>query len=639
MKQAVILAGGKGTRLKERLGGLPKPLIDICGIPLLERQILLLKDYGFNNVFILVNYASEKIIEFCKQRNNWGITITCIDDGKPLGTAGATLKIFDLLANDFLVMYGDTMLDVDLNRFYDYHLQNPRSAATLFLHPNDHPLDSDLVETDNNGMIINFHPYPHNPSHYYPNLVNAALYWIKKDSLTPWRYNTDLLDFAKDLFPLMLTKKLLLRGYNSIEYIKDCGTPIRVDQVCNDLTNNKIYNSSLKCQHKAVFIDRDGTINKEVDHLNNTEQFKLFPNTATSIKSLNTFDYLTCVISNQPVVARGECSFSELKQIHNKMETLLGQEGAFINRIYFCPHHPDAGYPGEIKELKYNCTCRKPSTGMIDQAVQELNIDVNKSWFIGDTTTDILTAKRAGLKSILVETGYAGLDQKFLALPDFIVPDLNKAINFILSTYPEIYQYCNSIAENIKNGDQIIIGGNSRSGKTTFANVLREVLKNNQINCHVISLDRWIKSETEREQGVMGRYDTNEIQNVLIQLNDFSLRPFSIKLPSYNKLLRKQFASVEKIDIEPNDIIIIEGTIALSFQSNNQNNKHRYYIELDENLRKQRVINEYLIRGFSEQKAQDTYSSRIIDESAVIQNTFGNCTFVNMNEFYQHIKK
>ena len=114
MRQAIILAGGKGTRLRERLNGLPKPLIDIVGTPLLERQILLAKQYGFDDILILVNHAAQHIVDFCAQRNNWGINVACIDDGDPRGTAGATLAIMDRLADEFLVIYGDTMLAVDL---------------------------------------------------------------------------------------------------------------------------------------------------------------------------------------------------------------------------------------------------------------------------------------------------------------------------------------------------------------------------------------------------------------------------------------------------------------------------------------------------------------------------------------------
>ena len=619
MKQAVILAGGKSTRLRERLGELPKPLIDICGVPLLERQILLLKKYGFNDVKILVNYASEKIIEYCNSKDNWEINISCIDDGEPLGTAGATLRIFDQLAPEFLVMYGDTMLEVDLDTFYNYHIQNTKIAATLFLHPNDHPADSDLVEIDDNGIITRLHPYPHDSSRFYQNLVNAALYWINKEQISPWKHNTGILDFAKDLFPQMLSKNLLLRGYNCTEYIKDCGTPNRLDTVCNDFLSNKINNCSLHSRQKAVFIDRDGTINEEKDHLITTEQFLLLPDVTIGIKALNESDYLTCVITNQPVVARGECSLLELKEIHNKMETLLGKQGAFVNRIYYCPHHPDSGYQGEIEELKINCSCRKPNTGMIDKAVNELNILRRESWLIGDSSSDILTAKRAGLKSILVETGYAGLDQKFWAQPDFTVPDLNKAVEFILNKYWKIYEYCMNFISSIKAGDTIVIGGLSKSGKSSFANVLRYALNDYGKSSQVISLDRLLR---------------NEIEEIFRIVRDNQNHPYNLKLPVYHKLLRQKIIAVEEIEIEPTDIVILEGTIALVIDKNQSVNNHRFHLKIDEVERKKRVIKEYLLRNYSWEKANKIYDSRNLDETTIIEKPNGKFINVNMSQFY-----
>src|SRR5580704_4790885 len=124
MMQAVILAGGKGSRLKERLGDLPKPLVDVCGTPLLEHQILLAKRHGIQQILILVSHAANKVAEFCEQRQNWGLDIKCIDDGVPRGTAGAVLAVFDQLADDVLTIYGDTMLDVDLSRFRSFHHQD-----------------------------------------------------------------------------------------------------------------------------------------------------------------------------------------------------------------------------------------------------------------------------------------------------------------------------------------------------------------------------------------------------------------------------------------------------------------------------------------------------------------------------------
>jgi histidinol-phosphate phosphatase family protein len=118
--------------------------------------------------------------------------------------------------------------------------------------------------------------------------------------------------------------------------------------------------------------------------------------------------------------------------MHNKLETLLGREHAFLDRIYFCPHHPDAGFDGENKELKIRCDCRKPATGMIQRAVSDLNIDLTQSWLIGDTTTDLQTAKNAGLRSILVRTGHAGRDGRHSATPDFVFDTLNDAVKFVV---------------------------------------------------------------------------------------------------------------------------------------------------------------------------------------------------------------
>jgi len=634
LKQAIILAGGKGTRLRERLGDLPKPLIDICGVPLLEHQILLLKKFHFEEIIILVNYKSEKILDFCKSKNNWGLNIKCIDDGNPLGTAGATLKIFDLLSEEFLVMYGDTMLDVDLNRFYEFHCSDSKSMATLLLHPNDHPYDSDIIEIKENGNIIKFHNYPHEDGNYIPNLVNAALYWVKKIGIKKWKDNQKNIDFAKDLFPLMLSENMCLKGYNSIEYIKDCGTPSRLDRVCLDYKSGKIEQSSLKYKHKAVFLDRDGTINKEVNHLNNHNQFELLSNASVAIQKLNKSEYLTCVITNQPVIARGELTISGLIKIHNKMETLLGKNGAYINRIYYCPHHPDSGYDGEIAELKINCTCRKPMPGLIERAAEELNIDLNNSWLIGDSTSDIETAKRKGITSILVETGYAGLDQKYWAVPDFIVPDLNFGVDFILNIYPKYINICSEYTEKIGYSDLVFIGGLSRSGKSTFASVLKKTLQLVGKNAHVLSLDRWLKNIENRTEGVIGRYDIDGFRNFIQCILENKENNQILSLPGYHKLKNQRFDSVETIEYKNGDILIIEGTIALNLDAINYSSSINFYVSINEEIRKERVLKEYLLRGNSNEKALEIYNKRHIDETPMIIASSSKGILIDSTQFY-----
>ena len=618
MRQAVILAGGKGTRLQERLGGLPKPLIDIGGVPLLERQILLLKRYDFDRLIILVSHAAESIIEFCAKHQNWGLDLQCIKDETPCGTAGATLAVLDSLAEEFLVVYGDTMLEVDLDRFYAFHSKDRSAGATLFLHPNDHPQDSDLVDMSDDGVIQGFHPYPHDPDRYYRNLVNAALYWVRKRALQPWAGAGGMLDFGKQLFPAMLKEDLRLRGYVSPEYIKDAGTPDRLDRVTADLESGKIERSALSHSQSVVFIDRDGTLNKEVDHLNHPEQLQLLPGVGEAIRRLNLSEHRCCVVTNQPVIARGECSFAGLRAIHNKLDTLLGQQGAYLDRLYYCPHHPDKGFDGERPELKVVCDCRKPATGMIDAADKDLNVRRDRSWLIGDSTVDIAAARNAGLMSIMVETGYAGLDGRHAVLPDFCFPDLLQSVTFILDVFPDLFEYADDLTASLEPGSLLALGGQSRSGKSHLASAIRLALRARGVKTIVLSLDRWLLSETDRGDGVLGRYDLDAVGVLLGRLSERK-EPITVRVPHYNKVSREQLRDAESLRIEPTDVVLIEGTVALALLQNGFPNVARYHLPVAEAVRKRRLIREYSLRGYTEEQAIDIYDQRMLDEYPVIE--------------------
>lgn len=620
MKQAVILAGGKGTRLQERLQGLPKPLIDICGTPLLERQIQLLKKYQYERILILVNHAAQQIIDFCSRHQNWGLDIQCIDDGEPLGTAGSVINILPKLEDEFLVVYGDTMLDVDLDRFFAFHQKIQNAGATLFLHPNDHPYDSDLVDVRNGDVIAGFYPYPHDPKQYLPNLVNAGLYYLRKSALHFWVGNRVLLDFGKDIFPQLIAKNVLLRGYNSPEYIKDCGTPGRLDKVCVDFRSGRIAASNLQQKQSIVFIDRDGVVNKSVDQLSRVEQFELLPNVTEGIGALNHSLYRAVLVTNQPVLARGECSFEELERIHRKMETLLGQKGAYFDRIYFCPHHPDSGFEGEVTELKIACSCRKPNVGMLEQGFKDLNGERQRSWLIGDSSADLLAAKNAGVRSILVETGNAGLDAKYPVLPNYIFPDLQSATQFILHEHPKILDLITSETQSIKAGDFIFIGGQSRNGKTTLAHCLKDALNACGISSVVLSVDGWLKSYEDRGPGVLERYDIQALESFLEGLLNRQ-KEMLLNIPIYNKL---QLCSSDFIyeKLAKDAVVIVEGTIALCLQDAiYAKNSHTWFVEGRETLRKERLLREYLLRGKTEAEAEEIYNSRYADEFLIISET------------------
>ena len=430
--QAVILAGGKGTRLAERLNGRPKPLVDVCGVPLLERQIDTLAKHGVNHVLVLVNHAADQIESFLASKA-FGPRISLIDDGEPRGTAGALLACLDLLEDRFLVVYGDTLFDIDIEHMVAQHVESGASA-TLLLHPNDHPFDSDLVEINRIGAITAFHGYPHPDGVDLDNLVNAAFYVCQKAALAAWRHLPVPIDFAKDLFPRMVAAGHHLHGYVSYEYIKDLGTPRRLDRGECHLRSGRVERARRRNLQGAVFLDRDGTLNRLKGYIRCPQDIELLPGAGDAVRTLNEAEYRVIVVTNQPVLARGECDEAGLTAIHICLKRLLGQSGGYLDDIRYCPHHPEAGFDGEVASLKGYCECRKPGTAMIERAAVDFNVDLKRSWMIGDSTADIFAAERLGLRSILVETGEGGKDGKWPMCPTFVAADIAAAVEIIIST-------------------------------------------------------------------------------------------------------------------------------------------------------------------------------------------------------------
>lgn len=398
--RALISAGGFGTRIRSVSSDIPKPLIKVNGIPVLERAIIQLKKYGITDIIISVSYLGEQIMDYFKDGRDFGVSIEYFVEDSPLGSAGAIFKLKDALGDDFLVLNGDIVFDIDISRMIEYH--NTKSALlTLFSHPNTHPYDSTLLCCDENG-IVNALYKKDNKTKYYKNSVNAGIHIINTKAFDYIDYgDTEAKNFDRDLIlPLLNTKRVY--AYSSTEYVKDMGTPDRLPAVERDIICGKVENRNLLNKQKAIFLDRDGTINKYVGFLRHPDDFALVPNVEKAIKKINDSEYLAIVITNQPVIARGEVSVDGLKEIHNKMETLLGNSGAYIDAIYYCPHHPDKGFDGEVPELKVDCDCRKPKPGLFLKAATDFNIDLSKSYMIGDSDTDIQAGKNAGCMTVKI---------------------------------------------------------------------------------------------------------------------------------------------------------------------------------------------------------------------------------------------
>lgn len=426
------MAGGKGTRLASVTGDLiPKPMVKIAGLPLLEYQIRLLIRYHVEEIIIIVGFLGESIKAYFADGSRLGIKIRYIEEKHARGTGGSLRFLSEIINEDFLLIFGDLLADISISKMLEFHKEK-KALVTLFAHPNSHPYDSDLLLVNEGDIVIGYSDKKDVRDRYFRNLVNAGVYIVSPVVFTklPER---EMADLERDIvFPLCGMNSSVF-AYRSSEYVRDIGTPERLLEAEKDMQNGIVAAKNLDNYQKCVFLDRDGTLNRLNGLVYKSEQLALEEGVTEAVKAINKSVYLAVVITNQPVVARGLCSETDVAHIHHKLETLLGEKGAYVDGIYYCPHHPDRGFERENLDYKIPCHCRKPDTGMIEESVRRFNIDTKESYMVGDTTVDIQMGKNAGLKTILVLSGEGGRDKKYAVKSDYVCRDLREAVNIIVN--------------------------------------------------------------------------------------------------------------------------------------------------------------------------------------------------------------
>ena len=410
------MAGGRGTRIASLAPDIPKPMIRVGGKPVLQGEIESLARQGIREIILTVGHMSRVIQNYFGDGSRFGVNLSYYEEEQPLGSAGALYRIRDQLTEDFLLLNGDAVFSVNFSRLAAYHREKG-GLATLLTHPNDHPYDSGLIITGPGGAVERWLAKEDDRPEYYQNRVNAGIH-ILSPRLLDGEIPQGKVDLDRQILkPLAGTGKMF--AYDSPEYVKDMGTPERYAQVCQDIISGRVEARNLLHPQKAVFLDRDGTVNRYVGFLRRPEELELLPGAAQAVRRINQSGYLAILVTNQPVIARGEVTYEGLRQIHNRLETLLGQEGAFLDAIYFCPHHPDKGFPGEIPELKVDCPCRKPKPGLLLDAARDYGISLPHSIMVGDRQSDVLAGRAAGCRTALLGEGDFGQDETYTDLLDF----------------------------------------------------------------------------------------------------------------------------------------------------------------------------------------------------------------------------
>ena len=615
----LILAGGFGTRMSQEFPNVPKPMIPVLGVPILERIILECRAHGFTKLCLLLHHQASQIIDYFGEGDNYGVTIDYVIEQTPLGTGGALFTALPHLADNFLVLYADVFIDVDLRRLYESHINSSRDF-TVVAHPNSHPHDSDLLILNEDNDVVEVSSHPHDPTRYLRNMVNAAMYAVRKKCIA---HADDQLeskfDIAQHLIPRLIVRGQEVGAYVTVEYLKDMGTPDRLKKVEADISGD-IPRSRRLCstKRKAVFLDRDGTLNVDVCHLDDPMDLKLISDAAFSVEMLNRSTYLAICTTNQPVLARGSLSSGGFEDICSKLDMLLGDRGAYLDDLFFCPHHPDFGFEGEIVSLKKNCNCRKPGIGMYAAASVRYNIDSFQSWVIGDRTADIRAGQNIGARTILVQTGDAGKDAQYPTRPHFVSPNLKSAVEFILHTAPAIEMFIDSISSEISDASVVLVSGAARSGKSTLAKHLEWYAIQSGRSAHILELDCHLRPNRSESINAIDRYDWEIIRETIDLF--FESPSFPYQDFGFDHTTGRSYSLGFK-DIGAEPLLIIDGIFSKILMDDLELPTLSIRVSQSNELRYKRFTEKYSSRGKSLFEIKRLWDKRVQEEDAFVSNS------------------
>lgn len=404
VEQAVILCGGKGTRLGDKVRELPKPMLPVGGRPVLDHIIANLVLAGVRRFILAAGHLGDVIADYYRAADRHpGCTIETVIEREPLGTAGSLRLYAEQLEPDFVLAYGDVFIDLDATRLLAAH-ERHHPLGTLLVRASDHPWDSHLVDADDSGKVREF-VHRRTPDRLYRNTANAAVYVLSRRILD-FVPRDRASDFGADVFPAALAAGETLRTHALEEeaFVKDMGTPDRLAAVEEYLADRTLVAAARRGPQPidTVFLDRDGVLNADTDLIDRPERLELLPGGAEAVALLNRHGIRCVVVTNQPVIARGLCTEETLAVIHEKLRADIRAAGGELAAIYHCPHHPETHHDEGVAALRRGCRCRKPAPGMLLRARRELGLDLARCAMVGDRTSDLRAGRAAGVRTVLV---------------------------------------------------------------------------------------------------------------------------------------------------------------------------------------------------------------------------------------------
>lgn len=420
--QVVVLMGGLGTRLG--LKDVPKAMADVNGKPFFDYQLALLKRWGFHQFLFLVGHQGEKIVAHYGDGTAFGVNILYSHDGDaPQGTGGALKKAEDLLEEDFLLIYGDSFMDIDYRELvYDYCSRNHQTVfGVMTIFHNHGRLDKSNVGILEDDLIVYDKKNPSQDMEY----IDYGVSIFEKGIL---RYapngRFDIADLVSTL-----TRERKLVGHIVTRRFYEIGSPASLDEF------RGYAKKRFAGPQKAAFFDRDGVINELVFH-EGTEQldspfdmedFCYMDGILDILAFLQEKDYLIFVVTNQPAAAKGKVPLRKLYALNHWMEQDLRRRGIDVEFIHMCPHHPTGTAYTRERFLIQSCNCRKPKSGLVEELLSVYAVDQSHSFLVGDSYTDVLAAKGAGLQAVLLGSLKCDACKRLEGNhPDFILTDISE---------------------------------------------------------------------------------------------------------------------------------------------------------------------------------------------------------------------
>lgn len=386
IEQCVILCGGLGSRLGDLTRNTPKPLLPVADRPFLEWLVCEVARQGARKIVLLAAFEADQVQAFANQaRSKLGVDIRVAIEPERAGTGGALWHACELLDEVFFLMNGDSFLDVllaDVERLFH---SSARNIGALALRELDDASRFGVVGLDGN-RVVSFSARPVGAG---PGLVNGGVYVFSKQIVQFLREQCSL---ELDVMPDLAASGRLM-GLRSRAYFIDIGVPASYELAQTEIPQ--------KLTRPAVFFDRDGVLNLDHGHVGTHDRFEWQLGAREAIRAVNAAGYLAFVITNQAGIGKGYYSEADFHDLMAHVQRELSDSGAHLDDIRYCPHHPDAA----VEAYRQDSDWRKPNPGMLLDLMHHWNINAAASFVIGDKSSDLIAAQRAGLRGFLFEGG------------------------------------------------------------------------------------------------------------------------------------------------------------------------------------------------------------------------------------------